>query len=74
MGVFSRGTYLVKVYRDDSEDPDEETYAEYPGELVESLRHDSSVRAVETYSVYCVVGDYQDDFSWGSRYEDEEAE
>jgi hypothetical protein len=71
MGVFDGGAYRVDVYRDDPEEPDEQTYTDNPAELVESLREDSSVRAVETFSVHYVVGNYAGTFSFGDRYEED---
>jgi hypothetical protein len=73
MGVFDGGTYCVSVYRNGSEDPEDE-HTDNPRELVDRLRKDPDVRAVETYAVYYVTGAYEAEFSFGNVYEDEEEE
>ncbi|MFD6363486.1 hypothetical protein ACFWFX_27115 [Streptomyces roseolus] len=71
MSVFDGSSYRVSVYRKGDEDPDSIT-TDDPRELVDRLRLDPDIRAVETYAVQLVVGALQDTLSFGSRYEDEE--
>ncbi|WP_405620302.1 hypothetical protein [Streptomyces sp. NBC_00076] len=73
MGIFDGGTYCVSAYRKGSEDPEDE-YTDNPSALVESLRADPEVRAVETHTVHYVTGAYQRDFSFGNRDEEDEDE
>lgn len=73
MGVFDGGTFRVNVYRaGGDEDPDETQTTDNPRELVDQLRQDPDVRAVETYEVHYVTGAYQSDLSFGS-IKDEDA-
>lgn len=71
MGIFDGGTYCVTAYRDDPDDGEDE-YTDDPRELVERLRQDPSVRAVETHAVHYVTGAYQGEFSFGNRYDEED--
>ncbi|WP_369147088.1 hypothetical protein [Streptomyces sp. R44] len=71
MGAFDGETYRVSVYRKGDEDPDSVTTDE-PRELVDRLRQDPDVRAVETYTAHFVIGAYQDELSFGSVYEEDE--
>ncbi|MFD5161006.1 hypothetical protein ACFWMJ_23505 [Streptomyces hawaiiensis] len=72
MGVFDGGAYRVYVYRSADEDPDETVTTDNPRELVERLRRDPEVRAVETHEVHYVVGGYQGDLSFGNRDEEDD--
>ncbi|MEV4939604.1 hypothetical protein [Streptomyces zaomyceticus] len=71
MGVFDGGSYRVSVYRKGDEDPDDIT-TDNPSELVDRLRQDPDVRAVETYTVNYAIGAYQGDLSFGNVYEEED--
>ncbi|MFD9442122.1 hypothetical protein [Streptomyces sp. NPDC060001] len=73
MGVFDGGTYRVSVYRKGDEDPDP-THTDDPRALVDSLRKDPDVRAVETHAVHYVTGAYQSEYSFGSVEEEDEDE
>ncbi|MGW6949024.1 hypothetical protein ACWGHD_19120 [Streptomyces xanthophaeus] len=70
MGVFDGGTYRVSVLRKDGDEEDE--YTSDPGPLVDSMRRDPTVKAVETHAVHFVTGAYEADFSFGNFDEDEE--
>jgi hypothetical protein len=71
MGIFDGGTYCVSVYRRGDEDPDD-THTDDPRELVDRLRKDPDVRAVETHTVHYVTGAYQGDLSFGNPYDEED--
>ncbi|MDH6625771.1 hypothetical protein M2271_003582 [Streptomyces sp. LBL] len=71
MGVFDGGTYCVTVYRKGDEDGQDE-HTDDPRTLVESLRSDPEVRAVETHAIHYVTGAYQCDFSFGNPDEEDE--
>jgi hypothetical protein len=74
MGVFDGGAYRVSVYRYSDEDPeDPETYnVEEASDLVEILRDDPDVRAVEVFNLHYMIGDYRGDLSFGDPYEEDE--
>lgn len=71
MGVFDGGTYRVTVYRKGDEDGDN-VHTDDPRAVVDSLREDPGVRAVETHAVHYVTGAYQGELSFGDPYEDGE--
>jgi hypothetical protein len=71
MGVFDGGTYCVTVYRKGDEDGEDE-YTDDPRTLVDKLRADVDVRAVETHAVHYVTGNYESSYSFGNPYDEED--
>lgn len=73
MGVFDGGTYRVSIYRaGGDEDPDDTVTTDDPKELVDRLRQDPDVLAVETHGVHYVTGAYYGEFSFGDPYGEDE--
>lgn len=70
MGVFDGGTYMVTARRKSGGEDDE--YTNDPHSYVEQLRADPDVAAVQTFWVHYVIGEPQDDLSFGDFWGDEE--
>jgi hypothetical protein len=71
MGIFDGGSYCVTVYRKGDEDGEDE-YTDDPRTLVDKLRSDPKVRAVETHAVHYVTGNYESAYSFGNPDEEDE--
>lgn len=74
MGVFDGGMYQVNVYRkshEDPEDPEQFNVEDVEG-LVEPLRLDPDVRAVEVFNLHYTIGSYRGEHSFGNPWEEED--
>jgi hypothetical protein len=68
MGVFDGGTYCVTLRRKSGGEEDE--YTSDPHSLLEKLRADPDVAAVETHWVHYVIGERSGEFSFGDFWGD----
>lgn len=70
MGVFDGGTYHVAIRWKSGGEDDE--YTADPGRLVEDLKADPTVAAVETHWVHYVTGEREAEYCFGDFWGDEE--